>query len=251
MPGRKKKQTMSKKMVKAVREISKAETLRLAETKVVGRQSQNNQLYHNVTTFRGPFLETIAQGVGDPTLQGNANARIGDELLLKNFEQRYWLSNKLDRPNVMYRITTFWYPTNAGGAPPVPAMSDVYFMGDSDATNTMIQRVNNEQVRLISDKFVFSTNNYAQPYQTQPFPVIAGPGILGREHSQLRTIRSNWKGKKIKYLDAGGAGGIGSQGVPKGHDIWVAITAYDAYGTLTTDNIASYALNYQMSFKDL
>ena len=243
---RKTKAGMSKKMTKAVREISRSETLRLAETKTVGRLSENVQLYHNVSKFIGPFLAGIKQGIGDPTLQQNANARIGDEILLKEFETKFWLSNKLDRPNVMIRITTFWYP-NRNGAPPNPA--DVYYNGGT-TVNTMIAGVNREVVSVISDKYVFSTQNYAQPYQTQPFPVIAGPGILGREHSSLRNIRKNWKMKRIKFLDTG-TGTIGAGSLPKAKDIYVCITAYDAFGTLTTDNIASYALNYHMSFKDL
>lgn len=247
MSNRRKRSTktgLSKKMVKAVREISKAETLRLAETKVVGRTLENNQLNHNVSLIHGPFLAAIAQGVGDPTLQSNANARVGDEIILKSLDFRFWLSNKFDRPNVMYRITTFWYPYR-GGAPPNPA--EIYFNGGAATKNTMIARVNNEVIRLISDKYVFSGPSYMNQGPDIP-PVV--PISQGRERSQLRTIRKNWKGKKIKYLDSG-AGTVGAVGITKNHDIYMCITAYDAWGTLTTDNIASYALDYQTSFKDL
>lgn len=245
MPGKRKnkKAGMSKKMVSAVREISRSETLRLAETKTVGRLSENNQLYHNVSKFIGPFLAGIKQGIGDPTLQQNANARIGDEILLKEFETKFWLSNKSDRPNVMIRITTFWYP-NRNGAPPNPA--DVYYNG-ATTTNTMIAGINREVVSVISDKYVFSAENYANTPVAGAFPLFAVPG---RERSSLRNIRKNWKMKRIKFLDTG-TGTIGAGSLPKAKDIYVCITAYDAYGTLTTDNIASYALNYHMNFKDL
>lgn len=242
----KKKQTARQKnLAKQMRDIARKETLRLAETKVVGRSSENNQLYHNVTLFKGPFLQSIQQGTADPTLQTNANARVGDEIILKNLSLKFWLSNKFDRPNVMYRVTSFWYP-NRGGAPPNP--TEVYFNGGT-TKNTMIARVNNEVVRLIKDTYVFSGPSYMNQGPDIP-PVV--PLSQGRERSQIKFINLNWKGKRIKYLDLGGTGAPGvAGGIPKNHDIYVAITAYDAWGTLTTDNVSSFALDYQMSFKDL
>lgn len=247
----KKKTAFSKKMAKEVRKISKETTLRLAETKVVSRLTENNQLYHNSTIIHGPYLQTIKKGLNDPTLGSNANARVGDEIILKEFQQRLWLSNKNDRPNVMYRITTFWFPQTALVAT-VPVPSDVYFFAPTLANqpNTMILRPNTETIKVISDKFIFSENNYAVPTQTQPYPVIAGPGIWGRERSQIRTINSRYKARKVKYLDSG-VDGIGAGGPVKSHDIFVAITAYDAWGTVTSDNIASYASNVSIKFKDL
>ncbi len=240
-----KKNKISKKMTRAVRQIAKSETLRLAETKVVGRSSENNQLYHNVALIQGPFLQAIQQGTADPTLQTNANARVGDEILLKSFSLRYWLSNKFDRPNVMYRITQFWYP-NRGGAPPNPA--EIYFNGGT-TKNTMIARVNNEVIRVIKDTYVFSGPSYMN---AGPGPITQIPPSEGVERSQIKFLTSNWKAKRIKYLDIGGSGAPGvAGGIPKNHDIYVCITAYDSWGTLTTDNISSFALDYQMSFKDL
>ena len=238
-----KKSSLAKKM----RSIAKDETLRLAETKMVGKYGENIQLNHNTTAIRGPFLSTIATGVNDPTSMKNAEARIGNEIYLKEFETRFWLSNKLDRPNVMYRITTFWYPT-AGALAPTP--DNVYLNAGGTFPNVMILRPNTGVIQVISDKFIFSGNNYAQPYQTQPEPVIIGPGILGREASQLRVIKKYYKNKKVTYEAVSGTG-TGQVSAVKGKDIYVAITAYDAWGTLTSDNIASYAVNWSMKFKDL
>ena len=248
---RKKKNTsvLTKKMAKEVRKLSKETTLRLAETKEVGRIGENAQLFHNVPVFRGPFLDSIKKGLNDPTLQTNANARVGDEILLKSFDQRYWLSNKLDRPNVMYRITTFWFPGNAGLTATNPVPSDVYFYPPTTGAipNVMLLRPNTEVITVISDKIIFSEDNYAQPTYYPAGGIVA---VTGKERSQLRTINKSWKSRKVKYLDSG-TDGSGAGGPPKNKEIFVCISAYDAYGTLQTDNIASYGLNYRLRFKDL
>lgn len=240
---------MSKKMAKEVRAIAKSTTLALAETKQVGKIGENAQLFHNVPTFRGPFLDAIKKGMNDPTLQTNANARIGDEILLKSFDQRYWLSNKLDRPNVMYRITTFWFSGNAGLVTTNPVPSDVYFYPPTTGAipNVMLLRPNTEVISVISDKIIFSEDNYAQPTYYPAGGIVA---VTGKERSQLRTINKRWKARKVKYLDSG-TDGAGAGGPPKNREIYVCISAYDAYGTLQSDNIASYGLNYRLTFKDL
>lgn len=236
-------------MAKEVRMLSKETTLRLAETKQVGKIDENRQLFHNVPTFRGPFLGAIKKGLNDPTLMTNPNARVGDEILLKSFEQRYFLANKLDRPNVTYRITTFWFPGNAGLVQTTPVPSDVYSYPPTTGSipNVLLLRPNTEVITVISDKLVFSENNYAQPTYYPAGGIVA---VTGKERTQLRTINKRWKARKIKYLDSG-TDGAGAGGPPKNKEIFVCISAYDAYGTLQTDNIASYGLNYALKFKDL
>lgn len=238
MPG-KKKSAMSKKMAKEVRKLAKETTLRLTETKQIGKISENNQLFHNVPVLLGPFLNRIKKGLNDPTLQTNANARIGDEILLKAFNQRYWLSNKSDRPNVMYRITTFWFSANAGLTNTAPTTADVYFYPPTTGSipNVMTLLPNTEVISVISDKLIFSENNYAVDANNH-------------ERSQLRVINKRWKARKVKYLDSG-TDGAGAGGPPKNREIYAYISVYDAYGTLQTDNIASFALNFGLQFKDL
>ena len=50
------------------------------------------------------------------------------------------------------------------------------------------------------------------------------------------------KNKKITY-DEGGS-------VPKKRDIGTIVVCYDAFGTLQTDNIASYAYNGNITIQD-
>jgi hypothetical protein len=241
MPKNTKTSHKSKKLEKTIREVSKKTALSLQETKTVTRIQENIQLFHNQGSITGPFLKTISQGVQDPTRGTSGLARIGNEILLQNLNIKMWVSNKLDRPNVMYRAMLLWNRSESTFTAP----DTLNWTNSGSLPNSMILNQNTERFTFVrgQDRHLFSKENYAQPYQTQPFPVIAGPGILGREHSQLLTLNYTPKGgKKITYED--------QTGIVKMKDLYVVLFAYDAFGTLLTDNIASYAINYKMTFKD-
>ena len=220
VPRRKPKRTgLSKKQAKAVSHIAKKVLRSTLETKTVGKTAENVQLFHNKALYQGTLLAT-SQGVSDPDNQSGNAARVGDEILLRNVNVRFWLSNKLDRPNVMYKLFLFWYTEGQ-------TLSDalVFFT----QTNKMLDRINNENISIIDQKTVFSKEMYLNG--TEKF-----------EHSQLCTLNGNWKGKKIIY-DQGGS-------TPKKRNIGFCVVCYDAYGTLQTDNIASLAYNYATRFQD-
>ncbi len=123
---------LSKTQAKSVRKIAKKAVMGSAETKTVGKQTENVQLFHNKALYVQNLLATT-QGIQDPNdLTSNA-ARIGDSIRLTNANIKFWLSNKDDRPNVMYRLILFWYATPL-------ALSDALclFM----QTNTMLDRPN-------------------------------------------------------------------------------------------------------------
>jgi hypothetical protein len=91
----------------------------------------------------------------------------------------------------------------------------------------MLDRINNENISIIDQQTIFS-----------------GPSYSGteREHSYLCTLKGKWKSKKIIY-DEGGTS-------PKKRDIGTCVVCYDAFGTLQTDNIASYAYNGTVTIQD-
>lgn len=220
-----KKSQREKTFEKKVRAISKQQAMRLMETKTVTKLSENTQLFHNLGDVRGGFLKGIGQGINNPTKGTNNQARIGNEIILKNLNIKLWVSNKLDRPNVMYRAILFW-----GDSLAAPAADTVLnWTGSGSIPNTMILNQNTEEFTFVrgQDRHLFSANSYAPD----------------NERSQLLTLNYTPKGgKKIVYEDI--------TGVPKLKDLYFVLYAYDAYGTLTTDNIASYAMNYKLTFKD-
>jgi len=62
----------------------------------------------------------------------------------------------------------------------------------------------------------------------------------------LKFVTKNWKNKKILYNDTLIPDGY----VPKKRDLGFMVLAYDAHGTLTTDNIASMSYQYDVKYKE-
>ncbi len=213
------KSKLSKPKRKEVAKIARTVMRRSMETKTVGKNNENEQLFHNKALYKGELLATT-QGTADPDNQSTNAARIGDEILLRNCNVRFWLSNKLDRPNVMYKLFLFWYTQGQ-------TLSDTLCFFTQG--NKMLDRINNENIGIIDQKTVFSKEMYLNG--TEKF-----------EHSQLCTLNGNWKGKKIVY-DQGGS-------TPKKRNIGFCVVCYDAFGTLQTDNIASVAYDYATRFQD-
>lgn len=212
---------LTRNQAKSVRRIARKTALGLSETINAVTVVENKQLLHNKTDYVGKLLAT-EQGLKDDNSSTSAPdaVRKGDEIILKNINVRFWMSNKDDRPNVIYKGILFWYDvTNP------PSDATVYFT----QTNKMLDRYNTEQISIVDTFIVKSTNNYAVDANNH-------------EKSYLATLNKSWKVKKIKY-DEGGT-------QPKFKDLGFALVAYDAFGTLQTDNIASYAYNCKLSFKD-
>ncbi len=212
---------LSRNQAKSVRKIARHTALGLSETINSVTVVENKQLLHNIPDYVGKLLAT-KQGLLDDN-SGTSSpepVRKGDEIILKNINLRFWMANKLDRPNVTYKAVLFWYDV----ATP-PSNATVYFT----QTNKLLDRYNTEQISIIDTFIVKSTNNYAVDANNH-------------EKSYMHTLNKSWKVKKIKYDEGGVA--------PKFKDIGFAIVAYDAFGTLQTDNIASYAYNCKLSFKD-
>lgn len=208
---------LSKNQQKSVKKIALKTIRSKQEKKSFGTLAENVQLYHNKPIYHENILIN-QQGVEDPAVGASNLVRVGDEIYLKNVNMRFWLSNKLDRPNVMYKAYMFWYQAGT-------TLTDAIVF--ETQTNKMLDRLNLEKVSLIDSKTIFSGASYEN-------------GTEKHEHSYLMTLNGNWKGKKIIYENAGTT--------PKDKQIGVALVCYDAYGTLQTDNIASHAYNVKVSF---
>lgn len=220
VPRTKKATGLTKKQRKSVAKIARDVAMTIPERKVFGFLDENRQLTHNKTDYLANYLE-CKQGTADPNnIQGSSNrlVRIGDEFYLREINIRFWLSNKEDRPNVMYKLYLFWYDSEA-------TLNDATCFFTQQ--NKMLDRVNNEQISIIDQQTIFSGPSYSQ---TQ------------REHSYLCTLKGKWKNKKITFDE----GGI----IPKKRSIGTMVVAYDAYGTLQSDVVASYAYNAKVVIQD-
>lgn len=224
MPGKKrfsknKQKGLSNSQIKLMRKIARDEAMEVPEKKNFLWVDENKQLIHNKSVYIANFL-SCKQGVTDPNSTPGTNlVRIGDEFYLYNINIRLYLANKYDRPNVTYKAFLFWYDSDM-------TLSDsaVYFTQQ----NKLLDRINNESISLLDQVIVKSTNNYAGPTE--------------KEKTYLATLNKSWKGRKVTY-DEGAT-------IPKNRTLGMAIVCYDSYGTLQTDNIASYAYNCQITMSD-
>lgn len=217
------KKQLSRKQLSAMKKIAEDVFNDNVEDKSFVFTEENEQLYHNKPIYAPKFLGDIQQGVSDgntstTTGTGTKTCRIGDEIQLKNINIRFWLSNKSDRPNVMYKGILYWYPVGIA-----PSDTLVYFT----QSNKMLDRYNTDNIKIIDTFIVKSTDNYAQSE---------------KEKSYLATLNKSYRNKKIQYDNNGLQ--------PKGWDIGFALVCYDAYGTLQTDNIASFAYQSVITFQD-
>ncbi len=215
-----KRSALTKKQKSEVKTLAKNTLMKTAENKKFGFIEENLQLYHNKPYYLANWLSCKEGTADDDDTQAGRLVRIGDEIYLRNINIRLWLSNKADRPNVMYKAYLFWYD-----APSTLTDALCFFT----QTNKMLDRINNERISIIDSKTIFPGENFSVT------PTL-------REHSYLCTLNGSWKGKKITY-DEGGA-------VPKKRDIGLLVVCYDAFGTLQTDNIASFAYNGFVTFAD-
>jgi len=235
MPRRTKKTAISKRMQKEMKQIAESVVNEENEDKAFVYTHENEQLYHNIPNYVYKFLSDIQQGTSDGDTSttggtGDQDIRIGDEIKLKNVNIRLWLSNKLDRPNVIYKGCLFWYPV--GQAP----SNTMVFKTQS---NKLLDRYNRDNIKVIDTFIVKSGSNYAQPTYYPAGGVVA---VTGKEHSTLVTLNKSYKGKTILYDNNGTA--------PKGWNLGMQIVCYDAFGTLQTDNIASFAYQSLITFQD-
>lgn len=225
MPARKRK-TMRK--ARGLNKVEKAQVKRLIDAEIEDKGHvdtiENTQLFHNKPFYAQKLLQALTTGVDDgdqsTTGTGIRAIRIGDQLMLKNINIRLWLSNKDDRPNVMYKGVLFWYPSGINA-------NDAFVY--KTQTNKMLDRYNDKQIRIVDQFIVKSTNNYAVDANNH-------------EKSYLASLNKSYKSKKITY--------DGLTGIPKGMDLGFALVCYDAYGTLQTDNIASFAYQTLVTFQD-
>lgn len=202
--------------------------LKQCETKHRTVQFENQNLNHNSIDDFKEFnpLRGLDQGTDE-------HQRVGDEIIGQRINYKIWLSSKLDRPNVMYRIVVYRCPKHETETNHLNIYEGV-------SGNKLIDYINTEKYTPVFQKFVKMSGNTA----LGPDDAIGNYDWTLKEQSKMITFSINLKNQKIKYEPA--------TGFPKYQrdQYRLSILAYDAYGTLTTDVIGSYALTARVYYKD-
>lgn len=226
-------------MPSAVTQAAKLASIRLmnkAEQKFLLFGDQNYQIWHNGSRYTGGGSYLLDNNMLRTTQGVTQNTRSGDSIYSQKIHVRLWLSNKADRPNVMYRVVVIAgentdMPT---GDLPTPVALSGEFFSVSGGGNVITNVMNRDKFKIIRD------------FVVQPF---AGDFSLetsanNKEHSRLVEFDIPIN-KRIKYKTDNGT-------VPEGANCYgMVVYAYDAFGSALTDNIASCAFSAQHFFKDI
>jgi len=176
------------------------------EVKFFDQRWSNQQLYHNVGTTWNATTNLL-----DTILNGNTVlTRIGASIYVKGLDFRFVLNNKTDRPNVSYRILV--------AATPSTAAADAFdeIVGGAAFTGTHLPT----QSVLLYDA---------------TFPKNQGSGMDNNV-----TPNKERSFNHVAYVPINNTVTYSVTGICQTRLVGYVI-CYDAFGTLTTDNIASVA----------
>lgn len=221
----KKKQYRQQKLsVATVKKIAKQAVRQVAEPKQYNYSFGKTELYHNSLSLLTKINQYFPyQGTAD-------NQRIGDRIYLTGIDLRMLLGQKQDRPNVTFRVIVFSVKANTA---PISGLNYIQIF-DNATGNCLLDSINADEIKVIKQFFF-------KPAQSAMIGFNAGTGV-GKEYTRPYHIYIPFKRNVVFQSD----NGI----VPDMRDYYITVLAYDAYGSLTTDNIAYCQLWSKMYYRD-
>lgn len=212
--------------------------LKVAETKNYNIANENQQLYHNTGTtgysYVGPVLYNPWRSI---PLGTNNHQRVGDEIYPRGMSMRIWMANKLDRPNIIYRVIVAILPKQYNGL----SMS----AGAIDIGRSFQQGANGNYVTMPIDVEKGIKVLYDKVYRNELGISTVPLGLTGGKECHI--FKKLWIKRKRSNKVTWEPSGTEITNKP----LAVYIIPYDSYGTLTTDNIASVAWTSVLYFKDV
>ncbi|AJD07515.1 putative capsid protein [Odonata-associated circular virus-10] len=210
--------------------------MKKSETKNLVASSENIQLYHNNGAVSGAGGSTAAVifNPWDAIGQGlTVRNRIGNEIYPRGMAVRMELSNKLDRPNLTYRIIVAVIPKYYNNT----VSSAAFDPRDNNASmNWMISWWKQDSgIKILYDKSARAQLGF--------YAVPSADGDQdGKEASKVvKLYIKSRRGQKLMW-------GQDQRLVNNPMIMWVIRS--DLYGTLNTDNVASCAINTKHYWKD-
>jgi len=156
-----------------------------------------------------------SQGTGD-------NERISDQINTSGFRLRLIFGQYADRENVTWQLKVISVPKGSAYN-----YSQWY---DNVTGNVMLDELNEDFVKI---------------HKTYTFKTVLSPDSNNTE--EFTFVKKIWIPYK-KLLKFGPANAATTHN--DGYDWWLLLTAYDAYGTLITDNLGYVLGNVALHYKD-
>lgn len=229
------------KRKKPLVQMMKSVALKECETKKSSQYTiTEQQLFHNLSYYAGN-LQSTTQGTADPegTVETTRN-RIGDEVVARGLQIKFFLLNKADRPNVMYRIVLFRYNV-VEGLPPT-SLSDTYFWagvdGNGSNMNRLLDRPNSDRIKVLQEHWIHPEKQANYSIQTAG-PVPVGPfskGMYRKFWIPLNNRKVKYRGDNSPYCQF--------------TDVGLMVLAYDAISTAQTDILCDIQWQSTFYYKD-
>jgi len=204
-----------------VKKIVSKMIMKKAEPKEKTTDFDLTQMYHNVGYYKkfNDITEMPSQGLTDET-------RVGDSINVGGFYLRILCGQKNDRPNCTWKFYIFKCPKGA------TVNYNTFF--HSYTNNCLLDNPNKDLVSVLKS---ITIKKYFSPLNAQP-----GVSLGGREITFPVKIWLPYK-KVYKFQ-------TNNSTTHNDHDLYLVVFAYDAYGTLLTDNIGYIEWVSTMYYKD-
>lgn len=210
---------------KYISRIARKVVLSAAEDKEYVYDAGKSEMYHNIVhapAFINQPNTNCMPGQGD----GDTN-RTGDKIIARGYKVHALFGQKYDRPNVTWRVIF------VAQRPGLGALSYTGLFKNMSG-NGLLDEVNTDRVTVLLQKYI------------KPLKSSVTIATAGVENSQEFTFtRKFWIPRKMMYrFELNG----GYQHQDK--EIYMYCLCYDAYGTLTTDNIGYCQVWSKFCYKD-
>lgn len=213
-------------MNRNISRIARAVVLRASERKMKQLSWGKTELFHNsvnptvLGVYHGNMVHLNAYNKM-PSKGDDEDQRNGDQVIMRGWKIRMLLGAKADRPNITYRIIVV--ACRLG-------LTNYSSLFDNTTGNALLDPVNTNQNTILFQK-------YYKPNKGMVSSTVTG----AREYTV--PFRLWLPRKKIYKFSLDGT-------VLSDSNIYVAVIAYDAYGTVATDNIGYYQWWTEQIYKD-
>jgi len=219
---RAKRATTTRRMTALIRRT----VLRVAEPKYRTLTQGKVEIYHNcfhsVSGINTGFLSLLNQAGACPPQGVGDTQRVGDQINISRFDIKMLIGQKADRPNVTFRYLVLSVPKGS-------AINYATWF-DQQTGNVLLDDPNVDFVKVIKQG-IWRPNEAG----------LGGTG--GDEYTFVKRLSIRYK-KNLKF------GPVDAASTHNDNDLYLSIMAYDAFGSLISDNIAYIQCASTMHFKD-
>lgn len=211
-----------------ISKIARKVVLSAAEDKEFAVDHAKQELYHNLV---GTVAQINAPTVNHMPSQGDGDTnRTGDKIIARGFKVHALFGHKADRPNITWRVII---------AAQRPGLGPLNYSGllKNMSGNGLLDECNKDRVTILMQK-------YLKPFKSDMQAHTAAPGAEPYD-KEFTFTRRFWIPRKMVYkFELNG----GYQHNDK--ELYMYVLPYDAYGTLTTDNIGYCQVWTKFCYKD-